>query len=292
MARTGIMLCYPMEESRLAKWTPPYFVQPKLDGDRARAIIGHQGEVVLLSSEQNVITSVPHINQAIEALNLTNVELDGELYTHGMNHELVHGIASRTVNLHSQMEELEYHIFDMVANLPQYERTRLLFEAIYPKLKSPLVMVPVQFCNTLEDVLFAYDRFVEKGYEGIIIRDHLAPYVRKRSTQVMKFKPKKSDYYVVVGYEEEISISGQPKNSLGALVCRANEGENTFNVGTGFSAEQRRDLWKQRQDLPGKIVEVLYQHITSGRGVPRFPVFSKVIWNLGQKHNLDEVLPK
>jgi len=32
--RAGVQLCYPFEEKRLAKWEPPYIVQPKLDGER------------------------------------------------------------------------------------------------------------------------------------------------------------------------------------------------------------------------------------------------------------------
>ena len=102
----------------------------------------------------------------------------------------------------------------------------------------------------------------------------------------MKFKPKKSDYYVITGYQEEISIDGLPKGALGAIRCRANEGEEEFNVGTGFSADQRRELWQTRDALPGRIVKVNYQHITSGRHVPRFPVFSEIIWDLTSESNL------
>ena len=36
--RSGIQLAYPLEESRLAKWAPPYITQPKLDGVRCRML--------------------------------------------------------------------------------------------------------------------------------------------------------------------------------------------------------------------------------------------------------------
>ena len=278
--RKGIQLCYPFDESRLLKWNPPYIVQPKLDGDRARAIIDNYGVVTLLSSEENEIKSVPHINQSIEALGLHGVELDGELYTHGMNHQQIHGIASRTVNLHNRMEDLEYHIFDVVNDMQQWERTNFLFNNIYPLLKGNLQFVQVRFANNLEDVMFIYDEFIALGYEGIIVREFNSPYVRKRSNMVMKFKPKKDDYYTVVGYVEEISIEGIPKNSLGALVCSS--GEETFNVGTGFTRDQRNDLWKVKENLIGKVVRVAYQHLTSGKNIPRFPVFSEIIWDIGE----------
>jgi ATP-dependent DNA ligase len=92
----------------------------------------------------------------------------------------------------------------------------------------------------------------------------------------MKFKPKKEDEYEIIGYQEEIDISGNPKGTLGALVCKSGDG-NTFNVGTGFSSDQRRELWKDKENLPTHSARIKYQHLTSGKQVPRFPVFVSVI---------------
>lgn len=41
--RTGIMLASPLDEGKLAKWPRPYIVQPKLDGERCRAVFGPEG---------------------------------------------------------------------------------------------------------------------------------------------------------------------------------------------------------------------------------------------------------
>jgi len=269
------------------KWRPPFIVQPKLDGDRCRVLI-EANNVRMLSSEENEITHVPHLLDFFNQVFHPTIELDGELYCHGMQHEEIHGIASRRVNYHSNMEALEYHIFDVITNQPQHKRLTALRDInlllkVYPQ--RPVHVVPFEVAENLDDVLRIYDKFVSQGYEGIIVRDHAAGYVRKRSTQVMKFKPKKEDYYVIVGSVEEVSISGEKKNSLGALICRANEGEELFNVGTGFTQEVRRTLWQKRTSLVGKVVRVAYQHITSGRGVPRFPVFCEIIWDLSSVPN-------
>ena len=122
----------------------------------------------------------------------------------------------------------------------------------------------------------AYDQLVEDGYEGIIVRHLEAPYVKKRSIYVMKFKPKQSDEYKVVGTQEEISVDGVPKGALGALICESGDG-HLFNVGTGFTRDQRQELWDIRGLLPGMIAKVEYQHITSGKKVPRFPVYVKLL---------------
>ncbi len=106
----------------------------------------------------------------------------------------------------------------------------------------------------------------------------MAPYERKRSTLVMKFKAKQEDSYKIVGYKEEISINNIPKDKLGALVCESGDG-NIFSVGTGFSDEKRQKLWDVRNTLEGKVAKIKYQHLTTERKVPRFPVFVEVITN-------------
>lgn len=271
MSRSGIMLCYPFEEKRLSKWSPPYLVQPKLDGERCRYI--NKGDYsFLFSSEENPIWGVPHIKKFLDDLNI-QLELDGELYCHGMAFEEIHSIVSREVNIHSDHQNMEYHIFDIVNDLPQFQRTQLLnsFEN-FLKSDDPVRVVPTYVAYTLEDIMQRYDEILSKGYEGIVVREINNQYVRKRSTSMMKFKPKKQDDYKIVGFNEEISIHGEPKGRLGALICKGDDG-TLFNVGSGFTADIRARLWHERESLVGRTVTVSYQHLTHGQGVPRFPVF-------------------
>jgi len=271
---SGIMKAYPFEEKRLAKWQPPYIVQPKYDGVRCRAIpLENSNEFILLSSEENIIYSVPHINKALSRLQL-KAELDGELYCHGMNFEEIFSITSRTVNLHPNWSIMNFHIFDIVNLLPQMERT-IMLENLH-NLSSSIKVAPFWLCESLEDVMRTFDKVISLNYEGIIVRHNSAPYERKRSTLVMKFKPKQSDNYEILGYQEEIDKFGVPKGSLGAIVCASGDG-NTFSVGSGFTAEQRQNFWGSRDSLICKELKVKYQHLTAGKKVPRFPVFVEVI---------------
>jgi len=269
----GIMKACPFEERRLAKWQPPYIVQPKYDGVRCRAIPIKTGGYLLLSSEENPIFSVPHINKALESLSL-GIELDGELYCHGMSFQDILSITSRTVNFHPDYRNIEYHIFDLAQeNKPQMAR---IIDLDIIQLSHPLIKAPFWLCYSLEDIMRVYDKLINMDYEGIIVRYLYALYVRKRSVWVMKFKPKKEDNYAIIGCSQEISIENVAKNSLGSFICKSGDGD-TFSVGTGFSKDTRRELWKKREELPGKICKVQYQHLTSGKKVPRFPVFVEVI---------------
>jgi len=278
----GIMKCYPMEEGRLAKWKPPYIVQPKYDGFRCRAIpiqTQIEGSYIFLSSEENIFYSVPHLNAVFDRLKLT-AELDGELYNHQMylegGFDLISSVISRTVNLHPRHQEIQFHLFDIVNDQPQMRRI-VIADAL--KGITPFIQVaPFWLCESLDDVMKAYDKVISLGYEGIIVRHFQAPYERKRSTLVMKFKPKKEDKYEIISWEEEISIEGTPKGTLGSLLCKSGDG-NTFSVGTGFTDDLRSRLWSRRDSLYGKIARVQYQHLTSGKKVPRFPVFMEVIEN-------------
>jgi DNA ligase-1 len=267
---TGIMKCYPFEEKRLAKWTPPFIIQPKYDGVRCRAIKLPNGGYLLLSSEENPIFSVPHINVALQEHSLADTELDGELYHHGWSFDQIVSITSRTVNLHPDHAKIQFHVFDYVAEEAQIERTTFMSHLNF---QPPIINSPYWIASSLEEVMTIYDEIIAWGYEGIIVRNFAAPYVKKRSTYVMKFKPKKEDNYVIIGFEEGRE---RLRGNLGALVCASGDG-NKFSVGTGFSDVLRKQLWNKRDSLAGRICKVQYQHITPGRKVPRFPVFMEVI---------------
>ena len=275
--RSGIMLCYPFELRRLQNevrgqfpWRPPYLLQPKLDGERCRAVVGMNNTVYLWSSEQNLITSVPHINEALEDMCLPlDLEFDGELYIHEETFGDLHSIISQKNQLADNYDLMEYHIFDIIdETMTQLERSVHLSRF---RFHSPLFHVKNTMIDTIGEVLQWIDNYTDRGYEGIILRELSAMYVRKRSSAIMKFKPKKSDYYLIVGVEQEISVLGHPKPSLGALVCISDEG-TSFNVGSGFTQDQRRQWWLERDILIGRTVHVQYQNINP-EGAPRFPVF-------------------
>lgn len=262
----NIMKCYPFEEKRLAKWRPPYIVQPKYDGWRCRAYPSslNPGDYMLLSSEENVIFSVPHILAELKRLRL-NAELDGELYCHGMSLEEINSIVSRTVNIHPNSGKMEFHVFDIVNRLSQMQRV-ILIENLR-NLSSYIKVAPFWVCDTLDEVTNAYDSIIKEGYEGIIVRNCEGPYEIKRSTWLMKFKPKQKDQYTIVGYQEEVTKNGVPKKRLGSLELSSQEGER-FSVSAGLNSTEREHLWSIRETLIGLEAIVSYQHLTD-RKVPK-----------------------
>jgi len=220
-----------------------------------------------------LITSVPHINQTLNDSGL-RAELDGELYRHGLTFEQIISRTSRTVNYHNQSDDIQFHVFDVIANGPQYERTSWLIDHVRSPL-GPVHLVSTMACDTLDEIMECYVQFLNKGYEGMIVRNLTANYLRRRSVWVMKFKPKKSDWYTVTGVQEEIDKLGQPKGTLGSIICMGDDGTR-FRVGSGLTRDQRDELWQDKHLLLGQLCHVQYQHITPGKNVPRFPVFLSV----------------
>ena len=85
----------------------------------------------------------------------------------------------------------------------------------------------------------------------------------------MKFKPKKTDIYIIHSFVEAVSISGEPLDMVGAIWCIDDDG-NKFKVGAGhLTHEQRKAIWADRKNFIGYAITVGYQ-ATTERGVPRF----------------------
>lgn len=274
----GIMKAVPFEEKRLAKWHPPYICHPKYDGDRCRNV-SVQDTSLLLTSEENIFFSVPHINQQLSEGDLYKFPLDGELYSHNLylegKHELIHSICSRTVNLHPRYKEMEFWIFDVkFLNMDQMKRIQFLNSLDdLPNVK----IAPYWICNSLDEIKKVYDTLIVKGYEGIIVRNLFNIYEEKRSTMIMKFKPKQKDIYNIIGWKEEVSMEGVPKSRIGSLVMSSQAGDE-FAVSAGLDFDEKARLWEIRDQLAGKQAIVHYQHLTNKK-IPKGTFNVEVIDN-------------
>lgn len=148
--------------------------------------------------------------------------------------------------------------------------------------------------QTLDDLLRHEEAALVAGYEGLILRDPEAPYKMGRSTvkegYLLKLKRFLDAEAVVIGFEERmhngnqatINELGRTKRSshkagkvgrsdLGALVVRNGEGV-TFNIGTGFTDDERRRIWESRDQYLGQFAK--YKYFPIGvKEAPRHPVF-------------------
>lgn len=258
--RAGVMLAYPFDVKRLRRWPKPWYTQPKINGERCRAVIAENGTVNLFSSTGLSITSVPHINSALTTIS-GPITLDGELYRHGWRLQTIHSVVSRKLSPHPDHSAIRFFCFDIIDDTQtQAERTRQLLDLGIDD--DPIVVVPTHQITSTVHLLSTFDYYIDEGYEGIIVRHPNQVYLPRKTPYMMKMKNFHKGTFKVVGYEEERDKHRHPKGTLGSVVVKLPSGI-TSSVGTGFTYEERVDLWLSRDTLIGKRVHVHYQELTS-----------------------------
>lgn len=221
--------------------------------------------------------------------------LDGELVTtSGGKTDPFNAIQSK-LSTRGGMPDFKYLVFDyfVAGSLPFKERFARA-KALVEKLDNPRVQILEHVvANNLDELMAFEDQAVTDGHEGIMVRDPLGPYKQGRSTVkegiLLKVKRLDDDEGIVVNFQERRTNQNAPtRNALGYQE-RSSHQENMvpcgdlgaltvewkglqFDVGTGFSAAERVEMWHQRDSLLGKTVTFAYQGVGS-KGRPRFPRF-------------------
>lgn len=273
--RTGIMLANPATERSMRQLGDSCFSQPKLNGERAPVTWFH-GEPVLLSSYGNEFKYLQHIKEAVK-YNFRDIPVDGELYVHGWSRERIHSACSRKVNENPDTPHLEFHIFDYKSDESQWQRIHTLAKN-FEHFNWPLVYVPYKVISTDPQTWMkqVYE-YTQEGYEGAIFRSPLYSYEEKRSRGLLKFKPSEKDTYKILGVNEAISQEGEPKNMIGSFMVSGDDG-TAFKVGAGkLSHPERERLWKDKECLLGKDLEVKHELIKTTGGIPLCCVAVRVL---------------
>lgn len=112
---------------------------------------------------------------------------------------------------------------------------------------------------------------VREDKEGLVANLD-TPYKRKRHSGILKVKEFYTMDLPIVGYAKG---TGRFAGTLGALVLDFKG--NEVKVGSGFSNEQRNDLWRNKDNLTGVLCEVKYKEVSydksTGAESLQFPVF-------------------
>lgn len=174
----------------------------------------------------------------------------------------------------------------------------------FPSAGPRLIEVPQEHVTSEDELRAIVARHLDAGYEGTMVRDPNGIYKFGRSTLkegiLLKIKPFVDEEAVVIGVveqmhntnEAEVDNLGHTKRSsakagkvgkgvLGALRCRTVTDGVEFEIGTGFTDEQRRSIWERNEhpavdDILGRQVKFKHQPPPGGRKpgeAPRFPVF-------------------
>jgi ATP-dependent DNA ligase len=245
----------------------PAFGQPKMDGIRCIAI-KENGVCTLWTRTRKPIKSVPHIIKAIEAIPVSNMILDGELYNHDYRQDF-----DTIIELVRPDEPVEGHevvqlwLYDTVTDQPFRLRTKWLKDTVAPN--DTLVLVDTYEIKSAADVEAFKIRMLERGFEGSMLRNADAPYDNKvtRSYNLQKCKDMTDDEFPIVDFEEG---NGRLQGHVGSFWCVTKEG-GRFKAKPKGKTSKLRDYFKDHSLWKGKLLTVQYQNFTPD-GLPRFPV--------------------
>ena len=284
-------------------------LEPKLDGVRALFVVTHSdfGDTTVMCFSRNgkVFENFTHIEEQIRT-NFTKIlracsgvdqgrslyegfVLDGEVIGNTFQ-ELMRQARRKT---DAQAEDSVFNVFDIIPiadfrrghwNAPLKKRIALL-DAMRPVVDSmpnvellPHIMVDLDTAAG-KDQFNRYCRdMVEAGFEGVMVKELEAPYICKRSTDWMKYKPVYDYDLVVIGMEEG---TGKNIGRMGALVCEGmEEGKHiVVNVGSGYTDNERQSYWDNKDAVIGQTAVVLADAITQNQDgsyslrFPRFKTF-------------------
>lgn len=259
------------------KITYPAFVQPKLDGHRCVAVVDSNGKATLWSRTRKPITGVPHIVAALEALELTDVTLDGELYNHDYRdrfEELTSFI--KRPEPKPGHEAVQYHVYDMVSSQKFSIRSLMLRDLIDNNplyvwkddldVTSAIIRVDTISVADQDDVGVAHEGYMIEGYEGAMLRNANSLYVEKRSYDLQKIKEFDDAEFTIVDV-----VEGRGKMAGKAIfVCES--GDSTFNVKMKGELDSLAQYLSDPSLAVGKSLTVQFQGYTNDANVPRFPI--------------------
>jgi ATP-dependent DNA ligase len=266
--REGVMLAYSVDEKKLSKMPDVVLFQRKLNGERARIEWTLEGEPRIISSCGNEMPFLNHIKEELINKKLYNLKLDGELYSHGLSREETHSIVSRRTKKNFDEKKIEFHVFDLIEeNTDQYNRITSL-KNLGLDNNTSVKLVQTELANKSSLLDFA-DIYIKEGYEGIIVRHPNALYTPRKCNFMLKYKPSSEDTYKIIGYEEEISIHGEAKDTLGAVIVIDTD-NRVFSVGTGkaLTKESRQYWWSRRESLKGMYARVKHSEILTVNNIP------------------------
>lgn len=269
-----LLLASVNKENSLEGTKYPAIVQPKLDGCRAvyfpdkGVFMGRNGREVENAQIYNHI-QIPNKDYV----------LDGEFYSFKRKFNEIVGYF--TAEDRELPEDIKFVVFNAIPIKDWYnQKTELsygeqlgIINNIASESKN-LERIRYAIANTDEEVRFFYQKFLDQGFEGAMVRNMDTTYawerVKVKDGVLTKIKPfDYADCTILDAYEGE----GKYVGKLGGFVVDYNGVK--VDIGGGYTDAMREDFWKNKDQMIGKPCRVKYSEITEDKSL-RFPVWDSL----------------
>jgi ATP-dependent DNA ligase len=263
-------------KTRSYKMEFPLYVQPKLDGIRCISeFIPGSRKIKMISRKGTEFNNFKDIQDnlfyAIENKFTSNIFIDGELYSDELSFEKISGLVrSQTLTNDEKqlLKKINYHIYDIF--IPEYpllgydERHKILLDLFDNNNTNTICkLVITEIANTIDEIKPLHQKYIEQGYEGIMLRDKKGPYeMDKRSKYLQKYKTFLEEEFEIIGYTDE--------DKMIIFECKTSENKH-FSVRPRGTFETRKEMFAKGDSYIGKFLTVIFQEYTE-LNIPRFPV--------------------
>lgn len=271
-------------DKRKPKVEFPALYNHKLDGIRyvARADVGHSRNGKPLGGLFAVKDALKPFFEAYP-----DAILDGEAFNVDFNdkfEDLVSLIKRDEAKLTQEMKVeitafVQYHVYDVAridgltendSYLARFNRFWEIIENEFPEIKQFVKKVDNIVVNSHDEIDVAYQKSIELGYEGGILR-YDKPYECKRTWNLLKIKTFMDEEFEILAINEGV---GNKIGVAGSMTLKHPDGR-TFNsnIKGGFKLYKR--IWDDRDTLVGSTATCKFFEYTSD-GIPRFPYIIKI----------------
>lgn len=233
---------------------PDWMYERKLDGVRALAFREAGAARLRSRTNKDIRLTYPEVVEAVEALDVPDVVLDGEVVAYDGDVTSFRRL-QRRMGLQDPRRarrtgvEVSYVVFDLLhldgfstRGLPLRERKQLLLDTV--PFDAPLEC-SMHLDEVGEDFL---DAACRDGWEGVLAKRAASTYQHRRSQDWLKFKCWREQEFVVGGYTEP---TGR-RTAFGALLVGYHDGgvlRYAGKVGTGFDDRTLRLLGEGLRSL-------------------------------------------
>ena len=197
----------------------------------------------------------------------TDYIIDGELYCHGLSLQRINSaVGVNRIEPGFDADYITFHAFDLVEPKFNALTRMLLLEKVLNDHKSEtqaINLIEWEICKTRIELDDCYNDYITKGYEGQMIKSVFGSYMpqgtKERSTMnLQKRKAFLDAEFSCIG--RVISQEGKCAGKLGALKFVTSKG-TTFEVGTGFTEEEREEYIREDFDFRKKAT-IKYLNLT------------------------------
>jgi ATP-dependent DNA ligase len=255
-------------------------VQPKLDGCRCIVEVKNGRATAYTRKGDVMVIQLDHIlNSLVKTVAQSSFDtliIDGELYCdpETMSFNELNGLIKKQSATTDQLERrklIKYHIYDVMLAQGYEKRIKIIANFASEHVQ---VIESKEIIATDSNIQIELERWLELGYEGLMIRQLGMPYENKRSWQLVKVKIFSDEEFELVDVEKDVR-----GDWVGAFIMKMNtpskdrDGKpiTTFKAGvSGLTQEEGKEIVRNKSQYIGKRATVEYFGLSEYK-VPRFP---------------------